>query len=68
MRYIVKDKLPTFIEKEKELVKGSFDFIGINYYITRYAKNIPKTSSTSFATDQAIDDRVDKNGVLMVHK
>ncbi|GLT29057.1 hypothetical protein SLA2020_039460 [Shorea laevis] len=65
MRDIVKDRLPTFIDKEKELVKGSFDFIGINYYITRYAKNVPKTSSANFAIDQAVDDRLDKNGVLI---
>lgn len=36
MRNIVKERLPTFTEEEKTLVKGSFDFIGINYFSSRY--------------------------------
>ncbi|XP_048228480.1 furostanol glycoside 26-O-beta-glucosidase-like isoform X1 [Ricinus communis] len=39
-RELVKDRLPTFTEQEKVLVKGSFDFIGINYYTSNYAKSI----------------------------
>ncbi|KAK9926669.1 hypothetical protein M0R45_023884 [Rubus argutus] len=38
---LVKERLPRFTEEEKKLVKGSFDFIGINYYTTRYGKNVP---------------------------
>ncbi|KAK3219062.1 hypothetical protein Dsin_013032 [Dipteronia sinensis] len=41
MREIVKDRLPTFSAQEKKLIKGSFDFIGLNYYTSRYAKSIP---------------------------
>lgn len=55
MRELVKDRLPTFTADEKNLVKGSFDFIGINYYTSRYAKNIkqldgmPRYSTDCFA-------------------
>lgn len=42
---LVKERLPRFTEEEKKLVKGSFDFIGINYYTTRYGKNVPASQS-----------------------
>ncbi|KAL4323876.1 hypothetical protein GQ457_11G028480 [Hibiscus cannabinus] len=41
MQKLVKDRLPVFTEEDKELIKGSFDFIGLNYYTSRYSKNIP---------------------------
>lgn len=37
MRENVKERLPTLTEEDKSLVKGAFDFIGINYYTSRYA-------------------------------
>ncbi|KAI3435290.1 uncharacterized protein J3R85_006214, partial [Psidium guajava] len=46
MRSLVKDRLPTFTAEEKKLMKGSFDFIGINYYSTIYAQNIPEDELT----------------------
>ncbi|KAL6280922.1 hypothetical protein ACE6H2_017803 [Prunus campanulata] len=39
MRQLVKTRLPNFTEKEMMMVKRSFDFIGINYYTSRYGKN-----------------------------
>ncbi|XP_004294405.1 PREDICTED: beta-glucosidase 11-like [Fragaria vesca subsp. vesca] len=32
-------RLPTFTSAESALVKGSLDFIGLNYYYTQYAKD-----------------------------
>ncbi|XP_039133069.1 furostanol glycoside 26-O-beta-glucosidase-like [Dioscorea cayenensis subsp. rotundata] len=40
MRVIVGDRLPTFSEEEADMIKGSYDFIGINYYTARYAREI----------------------------
>ncbi|KAK6261908.1 hypothetical protein QUC31_007724 [Theobroma cacao] len=68
MRRLVKDRLPVFSAKEKELVKGSFDFIGINYYTARYAKNIqinPQAAPISYSADQHVNATVDKDGVLI---
>ncbi|XP_022738214.1 beta-glucosidase 13-like [Durio zibethinus] len=66
MRRLVKGRLPVFTEKEKKLVNGSFDFIGINYYTSRYVKNIPinpKAAPVSFLADEHINSTVVKNGV-----
>ncbi|XP_040372929.1 beta-glucosidase 24 [Rosa chinensis] len=41
MRRLVRKRLPRFTKEEKKLIKGSFDFIGINYYTSRYGRNIP---------------------------
>lgn len=57
MRELVKDRLPIFTEHEKKLVKDSFDFIGINYYTSIYAKAIPidpNATPTSYTDDQFI--------------
>lgn len=37
MRERVGNRLPRFSEDEAEMVKGSFDFIGLNYYSGKYA-------------------------------
>ncbi|CAD5332717.1 unnamed protein product [Arabidopsis thaliana] len=39
MREYVGDRLPEFSETEAALVKGSYDFLGLNYYVTQYAQN-----------------------------
>lgn len=31
--------LPVFTKAEKELIKGAFDYIGINYYTSRYVEH-----------------------------
>ncbi|KAI4333705.1 hypothetical protein L6164_018478 [Bauhinia variegata] len=39
MRHILGDQLTRFSPEEKDLVKGSLDFIGINHYSTLYVKD-----------------------------
>ena len=41
MRHLVKERLPIFTKEERRLLKYSFDFVGINYYTSRYGKNNP---------------------------
>ncbi|CAH2061095.1 unnamed protein product, partial [Thlaspi arvense] len=38
MRKIVGSRLPNFTKAEAKLVKGSYDFLGLNYYVTQYAQ------------------------------
>ncbi|PPR89756.1 hypothetical protein GOBAR_AA30932 [Gossypium barbadense] len=68
MRRLVKDRLPVFTPEQNELVKGSFDFIGINYYTSRYAKSVPPTPNAAPASclvDPNVNATVDKDGVLI---
>lgn len=44
MKESVKERLPAFTEEEKTSLKGSFDFLGINYYLSGFAKNEPNPS------------------------
>ncbi|XP_031271279.1 beta-glucosidase 24-like [Pistacia vera] len=65
MKQIVKQRLPSFSIEEKKLVKGSFDFIGVNYYTTRYAKNIPidfQAPPISAIADRFTTESTSKNG------
>ena len=40
MKKIVGKRLPSFTDSQSRKLKGSFDFIGINYYSSVYAKNV----------------------------
>ncbi|KAG2326098.1 hypothetical protein Bca52824_008826 [Brassica carinata] len=40
MKKIVGKRLPSFTESQSRKLKGSFDFVGINYYSSVYAKNV----------------------------
>jgi len=36
-------RLPSFTQKESNLVRGSIDFLGINFYYTFYVTNSPSS-------------------------
>ncbi|KAM6568148.1 hypothetical protein CsatB_016133 [Cannabis sativa] len=62
----VKNRLPKFTLKQKKLVQGSFDFIGINYYTSRFAKSKPPSFPTRFTTDALATEESHKiNGSLI---
>lgn len=42
MKDNVKERLPEFTEEEARQLKGSIDFLGLNYYSSRFVKNVPK--------------------------
>lgn len=44
MLELVKDRLPKFTDQEKSMLKGSYDFLGINYYVSGYARDEPNPS------------------------
>lgn len=39
MKKKIGERLPKFTEDEKMLLKGSYDFLGLNHYTSRYVKN-----------------------------
>lgn len=53
MRSIVGKRLPEFTPEQVKLVKGSCDFIGLNYYTGNYASNVPSANSVnvSYSSD-----------------
>ncbi|KAI9093605.1 hypothetical protein K1719_027054 [Acacia pycnantha] len=58
MKKNVGSRLPSFTKTESNLVKGSVDFLGINYYYTSYIKNIPQNhqvEGSSTFTDAAVE-------------
>ncbi|KAL2503238.1 putative beta-glucosidase 41 [Forsythia ovata] len=62
----VGERLPRFTEKEEKLVKGSYDFLGINYYTALYAANDPTNPTTpSYLTDSHYEASFTRNGVLI---
>lgn len=56
MRSLVGSRLPKFSTYQAKLLKGSFDFIGLNYYTSSYATNAPELSKVepSYNTDALV--------------
>ncbi|KAI7992323.1 Beta-glucosidase 22 [Camellia lanceoleosa] len=51
-------RIPEFTKVESKLVKGSFDFLGLNHYNTLYIKDKPsslKINNRDFNADMAVD-------------
>ncbi|KAF7823962.1 beta-glucosidase 12-like [Senna tora] len=64
MRTLVGNRLPKFSRQESKLVKGSFDFVGLNYYTTYYAANAPSLSNArpNYQTDSLANLTTERNG------
>ncbi|XP_054789015.1 beta-glucosidase 11-like [Prosopis cineraria] len=45
MKKNIGSRLPSFTKTESNIVKGSIDFLGINYYYTSYIKNSPQSQA-----------------------
>ncbi|WCJ27194.1 Beta-glucosidase 12 [Euphorbia peplus] len=65
MQSYVGDRLPKFSKNESKLIKGSFDFIGINYYTASYAVYAPqfRKSNASILTDNLVASTNERDGV-----
>ncbi|GAB2289080.1 hypothetical protein Dimus_023381 [Dionaea muscipula] len=68
MRDIVGSRLPNFTEAESEMLKRSFDFVGINYYFSDYAAdgNIVSANNNvnlSYSTDNHVISTTEKDGI-----
>ena len=56
MRKLVGRQLPKFTPRQSMLIKGSFDFLGLNYYTANYAAHVPvaNTVNVSYSTDSLV--------------
>lgn len=55
MKKIVGSRIPSFTKTESNTIKGSADFVGLNYYSTLYFKNresTPQMDDTDAAADK----------------
>ncbi|KAB5512243.1 hypothetical protein DKX38_029271 [Salix brachista] len=64
MHDFVGGRLPKFTTEESKMLKGSYDFIGINYYTTYYAQNIDADyQSVGFMSDARVNWTGERNGI-----
>ncbi|CAN1131487.1 Beta-glucosidase 17 [Linum perenne] len=64
MKALVGDRLPKFTEEEKQMMKGSVDFLGVNYYSAYYAEDVAYSSiNPSYTTDSLVNITMYKNGI-----
>ncbi|PAN38664.1 hypothetical protein PAHAL_7G187900 [Panicum hallii] len=65
MKGLAGNRLPRFTKEQSEMLKGAFDFIGLNYYTTYYAANLPPANglNVSYNTDFRANLSGVRNGV-----
>eukprot|EP00268_Persea_americana_P061809 TRINITY_DN7860_c0_g1_i2.p1 TRINITY_DN7860_c0_g1~~TRINITY_DN7860_c0_g1_i2.p1 ORF type:complete len:525 (-),score=57.20 TRINITY_DN7860_c0_g1_i2:101-1675(-) len=67
MRSLIGDRLPRFTKEQAHMVKGSFDFIGLNYYSALYATDLPLSNShrKTYVTDANVTITAWRNGIAI---
>ncbi|XP_058073483.1 beta-glucosidase 12-like isoform X1 [Magnolia sinica] len=65
MRSYVDNRLPKFTKEQSDMLRGSFDFIGLNYYTSRYTAYVPHSNATrvSYTSDSHVNLTVERNGI-----
>ncbi|KAF5191302.1 Beta-glucosidase, partial [Thalictrum thalictroides] len=65
MQSLCGDRLPKFTKEESSMIKGSYDFIGLNYYTSNYVENYPFSEDVqpSYLRDCHCNKTKEKNGV-----
>ncbi|CAI0415459.1 unnamed protein product [Linum tenue] len=67
MKSYIGSRLPQFSSHQSDLLKGSFDFIGLNYYTASYASNHPQfdPQRPCMFSDRRLKLSDERNGVLI---
>lgn len=65
MRALVGGRLPHFTRAESQVLKGSFDYLGLNHYTSLYARDgsSTPTSIISYGEDSRVITSFDRNGI-----
>ncbi|XP_020553369.1 furcatin hydrolase-like isoform X2 [Sesamum indicum] len=64
MQSLVRSRLPKFTKEQAVMLKGSFDYLGLNYYTGNYAAHIlSRTGNISSTTDNMVRLSTEINGV-----
>ncbi|WCJ19001.1 beta glucosidase 16 [Euphorbia peplus] len=60
----VGERMPKFSKEQSLLVKGSFDFMGLNYYTSKYGIDVPcKTRNFALSSDSCVKLSNEKDGI-----
>ena len=62
MRGLVGNRLPKITKEQSKLIKGSFDFIGLNYYTTNYAADLPPSNGLNINKTYSTDSNANLTG------
>ncbi|KAG2675046.1 hypothetical protein I3843_13G145700 [Carya illinoinensis] len=67
MRSLVGSRLPTFTANQSAMIKGAYDFIGLNYYTANYVAYAPSYQyvNKTYMTDGLVNQTTSRNGVLI---
>nr|XP_027102880.1 furcatin hydrolase-like [Coffea arabica] len=67
MRRLVGKRLPRFTREQSQLVKGSLDFLGVNYYTSNFAANahFHNGPNNSYTTDNQVNLTTERNGLAI---
>ncbi|XP_050224064.1 beta-glucosidase 12-like [Mercurialis annua] len=65
LKSLVGNRLPKFLEEQSKMVKGSFDFLGLNYYTANYAAYVHYSNAinASILTDSRANLSSERNGI-----
>ncbi|KAL5832122.1 hypothetical protein ACOSQ3_017550 [Xanthoceras sorbifolium] len=65
MKSLVGNRLPKFSKEESNMIKGSYDFLGLNYYTANYAAYAPqlRSGNRSYLTDSLVNLLTERNGI-----
>ncbi|KAG6523197.1 hypothetical protein ZIOFF_013050 [Zingiber officinale] len=65
MQVIVKERLPKFTEEQAKMVKGSYDYVGVNQYTSYYMKDagVVDLKPVSYQADWHVEFKYDRDGV-----
>jgi len=59
------NRLPTFTDEESKLLKGSFDYLGLNHYTSSYARYTGKVGRDYSDDSRVSTSPTDINGNLI---
>ncbi|KAI3710623.1 hypothetical protein L2E82_40411 [Cichorium intybus] len=59
IKYVTGGRLPEFTVEQAKLIKGSYDFLGLNYYTSYYATTAEASQVPSYTTDSNVHQQAE---------
>ena len=60
MKAVLRERLPNFTNNDITMIQNSYDFIGINYYTTQYARSRSSDFHPTFNIDDSYAEQLGK--------